>query len=394
MEGRAGLHLAYCTNIHPASGWDEVFASLRRHAPEVRTRVAPEGRLGLGLRLSAAEARQLLEGERRAELREWLDGEGLYVALINGFVHGDFHGEPVRDAVFAPDWREEARVEYTLDLVRILSALLPEGMDGGVSTAPLSYKPWPGVLTDTTWQRCVANLTVVVETLARLAEETGQTLHLDLEPEPGGLLETSRELVDFFQHWLLPLGARSVAERLGVRIGRAEELVLQHIRVCLDTCHLAVEYEDPDRVWERFESSGVGVGRLQVTSALEVKTPVDERALGRFVDPVYLHQVMERGSDMVVRSRGDLRDALGLPELVPADSWRVHFHVPLFMDECDGLRTTQADTARYLRLQQKRPLTTHLELETYTWDVLPPELKLELVDSIAREYQWVQGHLG
>jgi hypothetical protein len=246
----------------------------------------------------------------------------------------------------------------------------------------------------------VESLVVVAETMARVADETGRRLHLDLEPEPGGLVETTSELVEFFEAWLLPRGGRTLAERLGVTIGRAEELLLDHIRACLDTCHLAVEYEDPSQVWERFESSGVRVGRVQVTSALEVDLPKDEAERRRllaqlvpFVDPVYLHQVVERGTDRMTHSRGDLHDALGGPRAASPSSWRVHFHVPLFVDRCGDLATTQADTIRYLRLCQDRRLTSHLEIETYTWDVLPLELKLELTDSIAREYEWVREQL-
>lgn len=400
MEVAPGLQLAYCTNIHAASGWDRVFASLRQHAPELRRRLAPAGSLGLGLRLSASEAKELLEGDRRAELREWLDREGLHVALLNGFVHGDFHGQPVKDQAFAPDWREEDRLAYTLDLVRILATLLPVGMEGGISTVPLSYRVWPGADSYATRERAVASLILVTEAMVEVEDETGRDLHLDLEPEPGGLLETSRDLVDFFQTWLLPRGGPTLAERLGVTIGAAEEMLLHHVRACVDTCHLAVGYESPDRVWERFQESGVRVGRLQVTSALHLDLPQDEPGrsnrlaeLDPFVDPVYLHQVVERGVDWVLRGRGDLADALGRGSAVPAESWRVHFHVPLFVERCGSLSTTQGDTVRYLELWKENPLTDHLEIETYTWDVLPPELKLNLVDSIAREYEWVLNEL-
>ncbi len=40
------------------------------------------------------------------------------------------------------------------------------------------------------------------------------------------------------------------------------------------------------------------------------------------------------------------------------------------------------------------PDVPHLEIETYTWDVLPAELKASAVESIAREYEWALGVLG
>src|SRR4029453_7659964 len=136
------LHLTYCTNIHPADGWPAVFATLRRIAPGLKARLSPAAPFGLGLRLSAREAAELADGDRLTEFRSFLDGQGLYVALINGFPYGPFHGASVKTDVYAPDWRDDARVRYTLDLVSILERLVPEGLDGGISTVPFSYKPW------------------------------------------------------------------------------------------------------------------------------------------------------------------------------------------------------------------------------------------------------------
>ena len=139
MQVGDGLHLTYCTNIHPAVGWEAVLASLRAHAPALKARLSPDAPFGIGLRLSGAESRELLADGRLDEFRRWLDAEGLYVFTINGFPHGTFHGQPVKADVHAPDWRSEERVAYTLRLAEILDALLPEAVDGTISTSPLSY---------------------------------------------------------------------------------------------------------------------------------------------------------------------------------------------------------------------------------------------------------------
>ena len=392
-----GLHLAYCTNIHAGSGWEEVFSNLRTYAPELRRRLNPKGPFGLGLRLSAAEAEQLLEGGRLEQLRASLAEDGLYVALLNGFVFGGFHRTVVKEAVFAPDWREEARVTYTLRLLDVLKQLLPDQLEGGISTLPLSYKPWVGSGDGETRRRMVENLTRVAEAMARLEREEGKLVHLDIEPEPDGLVESSAELAAFYRDWLLPLGAPLLASRLGITPGEGEERLLEHVRVCLDACHFAVEYEPVRDAVRRLTGLGVRLGRVQVSSALELSLPeqANSRAelaqqLQRFADSTYLHQVVEAGGGL---SYPDLGEALKAASRPGARRWRIHFHVPLFVERYGAFASTQPYTREVLRLVRENRLTRHLEIETYTWEVLPNDLKLDLLDSICREYAWVLGEL-
>ncbi len=394
-----GVHLTYCTNIHPGSGWSEVFANLSRYAPELKRRLAPGRRFGLGLRLSAAEARELRQPACLDHLRAFLAEQGLYVALLNGFVHGNFHREVVKKAAFAPDWQHEARVDYTLDLLAILAALLPEDVDGGISTPPISYKGWLSAGDSGGHVLSVLNVVRVVEAMVRLRQERGRLVHLDVEPEPGGLAENSRELAAFFREWLLPRGAPILARRLGVAADAAEELLLEHVRVCLDTCHFAVEHEPAEAACWALREAGLRVGRLQVSSALEVALPEDPAVRRRlrerlepFADSTYLHQVVEQ-RDGELRFFADLPAALATAERPGGRRWRIHFHVPLFVDSYGELSSTQAETRRFLRLCAGGEVTGHLEIETYTWDVLPAALKEDLVDSICREYSWVLAEL-
>ena len=134
------FHLTYCTNVHPADGWDAVLANLEEYGPALKQRLGPKAAFGLGLRLSSKDSCELLQNDRLQRFKEMLDREGLYVAIINGFPYGPFHGEVIKSAVFAPDWREEARVEYTLRLVDILSELLPEDVDGGIARMLLLHR--------------------------------------------------------------------------------------------------------------------------------------------------------------------------------------------------------------------------------------------------------------
>jgi sugar phosphate isomerase/epimerase len=389
------FHLTYCTNIHAADGWDGVDANLRRHAPALKARFSPSAPFGVGLRLSAREARALLEGDRLREFRAFLDGEGLYVAIINGFPYGPFHGTPVKANVYAPDWRDDARVEYTLDLIRVLQALLPHGLDGGVSTTPLSYKIWMAGAGDQAWDAMTRNVVRVAERLARIRLEHGTMIHLDIEPEPDCVIENTDESVAFFEKWLFPVGTPLLAAALGVGGDEARRHLQEHIRLCFDCCHFAVEYEDPAVALERLQAAGIRIGRVQLSSALHVHFPGDAReaaaTAGRlrpFADTTYLHQVVEPHGDGL-RRYPDLDVALEHKETASPTEWRIHFHVPLFAHDYDAFGSTQDYVRKVLALAARAPFTTHLEIETYTWDVLPPGLKMEVGESIAREYEWV-----
>jgi sugar phosphate isomerase/epimerase len=394
---RAGFfHLTYCTNIHPGNGWTEVEANIRRFGPALKRRLSPSTPFGLGLRLSARDARELLEANRLAEFRTFLDAEGLYVALINGFPHGSFHRTAVKADVYAPDWQDDERVRYTLDLVRILGTLLPDGMDGGVSTAPLSYKPWVARPDNQTWTTFVSNVVRIAEALVSLRKDQGRLVHLDIEPEPDCLIERSDELVDFFEQRLLPEGGAMLAASLGCSVEEACVHLREHVRICFDCCHFAVEFEDPRAALERLQTAGVKVGRVQLSSALTVMFPEDDAAaaavterLQRFADSTYLHQVIERRNGQELRHFADLDEALRAGRPPAGAEWRIHFHVPLFTASYDGLGSTQDYVRTILAIAAQTRFAGHFEIETYTWEVLPSGLKIDLLESIGREYEWV-----
>jgi sugar phosphate isomerase/epimerase len=360
MEVGDALHLTYCTNIHPANGWGAVRESLRTHAPALKTRLSPAAPFGIGLRLSSAESEELLEGEELARFRDWLAAEGLYVFTINGFPYGAFHGRRVKADVHAPDWRSEERVAYTLRLAKILDALLPDGVPGTISTSPLSYGPWIDGDPEA-WEACTRNVVRVADALR------GTRIALALEPEADGALADVNDLVRWWD----------------------DRLDREHVTACFDACHSAVAYEDPEAALAALDAAGIRVGKAQLSAALRVPAAA-RRELERFAEPVYLHQVTERRADGALRSWPDL------PEALAADGdggeWRVHFHVPIFVERYGALESTQ-DHLRGV-IERVRGVTSHLEIETYTWDVLPPDLKASSVDSIAREYEWVLGVLG
>ncbi len=388
------FQLTYCTNVHPGGSWVDVFKNLKRYAPELKARFAPDRPFGIGLRLSGVDSLELVEGTELECFANWLTENGLYVATMNGFPYGQFHQTAVKEYVHAPDWREDERVAYTLRLIKILARVLPEGMDGGISTSPLSYKSWVAADDDAAWELQTRNVLKIAERLIRLKQESGQLIHLDIEPEPDGLLGDCAELIEYYQRWLLPLGIPQIAAKFGVGEEEARELLLDHIRVCFDTCHVAMGYENPAELLDRFAGLGIKVGKIQVSSAISVLFGDHDRAamasaLRPFDESTYLHQVVQRNSDSSLTRYPDLYKAL--PEItdVNAEEWRIHFHVPIFIGDYASFGSTQEMITEVLGLVKEQEFTDQLEIETYTWDVLPAGMKQDLAASIAREYQWV-----
>jgi sugar phosphate isomerase/epimerase len=390
-------HLTYCTNIHPSTGWEQAFATLKNYAPKLKAALSPDAPFGVGMRISGVESITLCEGDHLDELKAYLDANGLYVYTLNGFPYGPFHNQPVKENVHAPDWRDEERVAYTLRLVRILAALLPEDVEsGGISTSPLSYKRWVDLNDPATWQLLTMNIARIAAEMVRVRQSTGKLLHLDLEPEPDGVLENSREVVAFYRDWLLTYGAESLASLLDIDVEQAREALLTHIQICFDTCHVAVAYEMPNDFLDAIGELGIKVGKIQISSAVRVVLPTDTEdresihdALQPFVESTYLHQVVQRNHDGTLRQYPDLPQALENIEDQHAAEWRIHFHVPIFVDSYGAFDSTQQGIVDTFAALHQRDVTDHLEIETYTWDVLPEGLKRDLFESIRREFEWV-----
>ncbi len=391
-------HLTYCTNIHPGETWPEVRDNLARFLIPVRERFAPEKPFGVGLRLSGEAARMLATPEVLEELRRFLHANDLYLFTINGFPYGPFHGRPVKEQVYLPDWLDPERLSYTNQLSDILAALLPEGVEGTISTVPGAFAP--RVVGEAGSERMARALLSHVAHLARIRSTTGRRVALALEPEPCCYLETIAETVEFFNRYLLaPASVAALAAELGLTPADAEATIREHLGVCLDTCHLAVEFEDPAGVLDSLAAAGIRVMKVQVTAGLRATLGGDDgptlEALGEFADDVYLHQVVEQRAD------GTLKRYLDLPQAIAAArgdrdarEWRIHFHVPVFRTQYGQFEGTQAYIAELLRLVRERAACHQFEVETYTWDVLPEEFRHEgIVSAISRELEWTATQL-
>lgn len=399
---RNGCHLTYCTNIHPGESWDETFTNLHKSVPRIKDGVSKDGSFGIGLRLSDSASISLLENDNLSEFKTWLWENDCYVFTLNGFPFGNFHHQSVKDQVHHPDWTTEARLAYTLRLFDILAALLPDGMDGGISTSPLSYKYWDAVMEDkmSVLQKATLHMAKIAEKLYLINQKSNKVLHLDIEPEPDGLLENTLEVIAWYNGWLIPQGTEYLKQQLGLTDQESEACLKNHIRICYDVCHFAIGYEKPEDVFQLLGAEGIKIGKIQISAALKASLPENsgERewvndALAPFVESTYLHQVVGRNSQGQLTHYPDLPQALNHLYHTDAKEWRIHFHVPVFLSSYGNLESTQHDILQVLKYIRKEKVTNHLEVETYTWEVLPEDIQLEIVDSIIRELEWVDNNL-
>ncbi len=378
--------LSYCTNVHPAEDLDGVMDQLVRYAGPVRAASGLD-RLGVGLWLPAGLAHRLDRSPAdRERLRAVLAEHRLVVHTLNAFPYGGFHDEVVKLAVYSPTWAEPARLEHVLACARVLADLLPDGVDGSISALPLAWRtPWTAADDDAA-TRAFATLSAE---LRDLAARTGKVVRVAVEPEPGCVLDT----VDDVVAWLAP---RTAADRPG-----EQRIDPQHVGVCLDTCHLAVSFADPAGAVRRITDAGLRVVKVQASAALHVAEPSDpaaRTAVGRFAEQRYLHQTRELAADGTVLAADDLPPALegGLPGRGP---WRVHFHVPLHHEPAPPLESTTGVLRQAVAAVAAAPYgdAAHLDVETYTWSVLPADVlpggSGELVAGIAAELRWAAEHL-
>lgn len=367
--------IPYCLNIHPGETLEDVRNAITEHALQVKARLAPHQPYPLGLRLSAAAVAEFARTDTLDLFRELLESNAFYVTGINGFPYGTFHGQAVKSAVYQPDWSTKARVNYTMRLCSILAALLPEGGSGNVSTVPLGYKLESNA---DGAQLYLENLSRIADFLEQLHQETGRKISLAVEPEPDCEIENCDEVIDWFQ-----------------QIHAAHDAAQEYIGLCFDTCHFAVEFENPLAVIHRIEAAGIRIARIQLSAAISAKVTRESiRALRTFIDPVYLHQTKIRRADGSVISMPDLTDETLSAALAHTGAeLRTHFHVPLFFEGTDQLQSTHSDLSPEFFahvVQRAYPL----EIETYTFDVLPPEIKsANIIDSLVMEHEWVMARL-
>lgn len=371
--------------------------SLETYAPAVKATVCPDSAYAVSLRISASSAQTLTDdAEERARLRAWLDEHDMYVYTVNAFPYGPFKGRIVMENVYEPDWSTEDRVLYTCQVADILAEVSPADVSPSIQTAPLAFRP--KVRSDADVEVLTENLLRVVAHLVALEARTGRRVKLALEPEPYCFLETTEETIRYFQDWVWSAKGIGMLSRLsGLPASEAIGAVRRHLGVVFDICHQSVEFENIADSLRQLYDAGVPIFKLQAAAALWVPevTPQVVSALEAFTDTIYLSQTTESRDGTLTRLL-NLKDAIAAWRVDSSGTreWRTHFHVPVFLDDLGEFRTTRSGVEAALKVHAETPLSDHLEIETYTWDVLPAHLKTgDITDYVSRELEWLRDEL-
>ncbi|MGJ8657806.1 MAG: metabolite traffic protein EboE [Akkermansiaceae bacterium] len=377
-------HLCYCTNIHPAESWQETLTALKKHTLTVRDKVLAatrnhEASYPIGLRLSARAAEELLQGENLADFKYWLYSESLYVYTINGFPYGAFHNTRVKENVYKPDWTTDERLTYTADLISIIAELAPNSIGGSVSTLPGSFKEFQA-----DENKIFANLYATARLLETLSALHEKDLHLGLEPEPLGHFENTEETLAFFKRFTTWATNKNLPT----------EIIYKRLGINYDTCHFALQYEEAATALNSLTDAGLRISKVHLSNALEIDLTNSNNLnlIAKFDEPTYLHQVMIQDSTGKVTKHKDIEDALSSDQKLPVNplSARVHFHIPLHADPQKPFSSTIQHTIDTLHYLAQHPHTcSHLEMETYTWGVLPDDLQAPIEDQLTAEHLWV-----
>jgi len=397
MDLGSGLgHLTYSTLVHPGDTWEEMWASLVNYVPKVKARVAPNVPFGVSLRLSAKSAEVLSSTpSERDKLRKFLADNDMYLYTVNAFPYGPFKNQVVKERVYEPDWRSEERTRYTCNVADVLADVVSEGVSPSIQSAPLGFKP------RVTGADVVASYTEhvlrVAAHLVALEARTGRTVTLALEPEPFCFLETTDETVAYFRdHLYTGASAAALAKLARIPISEAHVALRRHVGVVFDICHQAVVYENIAESLQKLVDAGIPIFKLQEAAAMRVPEVTQKivDTLARYAKTIYLTQTVQKKDGKLTRFL-NLEDAFEAWRKDPGPrEWRTHFHVPVFLDSLGEFGTTRFAIEDALRFHKANPLSRQLEIETYTWDVLPDHLKTgDIVDYVTREIEWVRGQL-
>ena len=389
-------HLTYSTLVHPGDDWAQMWDSLVTYVPKVKERWAKNHRFGVSLRLSAASASTLAKSQaERDKLKKFLNDNNMYLYTVNAFPYGPFKGTIVKEQVYEPDWRSEERTTYTKNVADVLADISPDDVSPSIQSAPLGFKPrvtGPDVV-DSFTDHVIRVCAHLVDVEAR----TGRVVTLALEPEPYCFLETTDETVEYFtKHIYSGKSAEKLAKLARMPISEAHVALRRHVGIVFDICHQAVEFEDIGACLQKLVAAGIPIFKLQEAAALHVPEVTQKivDVLKNYSKTIYLTQTVEKKDGKLTRFL-NLEDAFAAWEKNPGPrEWRTHFHVPVFLEDLGPFRTTRFAIEDALRFHKAKPLSRQLEIETYTWDVLPDNLKTgDIVDYVCRELDWVKGQL-
>jgi hypothetical protein len=391
-------HLTYSTLVHPGDTWAEMKNSLQTYLPGVKAKFSPEKPMGVSLRLSGSTVETLLaEPSERTWLKEFLIRENLYVFTVNAFPHGPFKNQIVKAEVYEPDWTTETRTKYTMNIADILAEVTGKDVEPTIQTAPLAYRP---KVTSPEYEDSFnQNIYRVIAHLMNLEIRTGRRVKLAVEPEPYCFLETIPETIDWFNAKIYTLdAAKAISKLSGQPLSECFGATRRYLGIVLDICHQSVEFENIADDIHALNDACIPIFKLQEAAALQVGvvTPEIVEELKKYTGTIYLSQTTQL-KDGVLKRFLNLEDAIQEYEQDPSGTreWRTHFHVPVFLKDLGPFQTTRGGIDAALKEHAKNPLSNHLEIETYTWDVLPEHLKTgDISEYVIRELEYVRDELG
>jgi len=378
--------LAYCGNVHPAESLADLQRQLEKHALPIAGAIGRP--LGVGLWLPRSAVRSADEPGINS-LKNWLQERRLSVVTMNAFPFGDFHARRVKERVYLPDWADGERLEYTEQVAELLASLLTEGGEGSLSTLPCCYRR---LTPNASAEHYFKNILRCVGRLKEIRSGQGKTIRLALEPEPGCFLERTEDAIRFIQQ--LREYAYSQSSEQG-------DAVRDHLGICFDVCHSAVMFESPADAIRSAAAAGIRIVKVQISSALELRDPKDRAArkfLSQFVEERYLHQTTALSDGKLLFAEDLTAPQVLMPdeEWKSCPTWRVHFHVPIHKTEIGPLHTTTWAVDDALEAVAALPEAPDLEVETYTWDVLPAISRTDANDTamgLAAELNYAQAIL-
>jgi sugar phosphate isomerase/epimerase len=390
-------HITYSTLVHAGDTWDDIWASLRKFVPQVKKNVCPTGKFGVSLRISHSSSETLINSpEKRAELRKFLDDNDMYLYTVNAFPYGPFKNQIVKEQVYEPDWSSEKRLQYTMNVATILAEVAPDFVNPSIQTPPLGFKP--NVTSTAVIEAYAENIRKLATHVNNIYKYKGRTVTLAIEPEPACFLETTKETIDFFNKYLRTAKSyKNLAGKTGATIEGAKEIMARHVGIVYDICHQALEYEDITKSLAALKKEKIAVWKLQQAAAMMIPVVTKEKveAVKKYAKTIYLTQTHQRDKKGKITRYLNLEDAIAAWEKKPvACEWRIHFHVPVFLEDLGPFKSTRFAIEEAMAFQKKHRLSDQLEIETYTWDVLPDELKTgDIVEYVTKEIEWVKSLL-
>ncbi|QLE02970.1 metabolite traffic protein EboE [Galbibacter sp. BG1] len=394
MYINGAFHLSYCTNVHRAETWTELFSVLNDHIPTIKDKISKENPFGISLRLSQKASQELSEDNNLDIFKDWLLIHNLYVFSINGVVFGKMHENNIKDLVYAPDWSSKDRLRYTRRLIKQLCAIMPENVTGSITTSPIGYRYWYSNEEEVNkcYIKSAKNLIKLVAELYNLECDTGKYIHLDLKPESNSLLSNSTQVIDFFRAYLLPTGVEVLPQLIDRISQDVEDIVLRYINICYNVSDFFMAFEEPSFTFKRFKHTKIKVGKIQLSSILRLMMHENNKEqilnlFSKFNQDRFLHHVSEKIGETVI-TYPDLMDVVQRHSEI--EELRAQFKIPVYIDKFYALGSNQdqiVDVIRYLKVNN---VCDQIEVETYTWELLPEELKTNLISSLAEELIWVR----